>query len=740
MNRHCPILACLSFAATLPAQPEPLPTMRVERQAYAAEFSPERVEFRVGMSSAAEATPRLQLRYLGARRSGGASLARSPEAAPQRRRDRGHDDVRYDHGGVVKVYRIGETGFELSFRLAARPDVDGDPGAALGVSGNVTGARHAARHQELVFAHAGGSAIRYGEAIAFDRRGERVDVRTAYDGEGRIELVVPADFVDRAVYPLVVDPTVTPIWALSPAGGERHPEAAYAAVYDRYITTFSHFSAGTYSVRCMIVDGSGPFSSGTVASGLTSQPQAAVADCRATAPFAFLVVWRQNGAIWGRLVAIGNSTAGTPLAPAFVINSPGPGESCGRPTVTSADDVGLVVAWELTFAGESSPRSIRSRELHWPNPGNPAGVSVGPQRILETVTSGYVQNARFSKCSHARWVSGGYWAHCRLVWERFYSSPAPGDFDVRTCSFRARPATAQFTMMQAPSTVLPGGSIYDDDMQPDIGSLATVFFDPTDQLYCIAWNSAGDVYATMYDDQGAVGPVFPVRATGLDESQPRVGAGACEFTIAYGEATSPTSTQLDIRDGTVPADHVLVDSQGNALRERLAISSRPIHPAVAYPINRTLIVWENSYQFDGVIGRMFEPVAPSLNPYGSACPGPLGEMPAISTFATPYAGNSNFGVYVSNAPANSLAVLLVGDVLTTAPIPGAPGCNLYVGLPWITVLPTLVNATGGGGVPLPMPCSIPAGLTIACQWGIYSPTSNAFGWIVSNDLDITWNH
>jgi len=39
-----------------------------------------------------------------------------------------------------------------------------------------------------------------------------------------------------------------------------------------------------------------------------------------------------------------------------------------------------------------------------------------------------------------------------------------------------------------------------------------------------------------------------------------------------------------------------------------------------------------------------------------------------------------------------------------------------------------------------MPCSIAPGFTIACQWGVYSPTANAFGWIVSNDIDLTWSH
>jgi hypothetical protein len=99
-----------------------------------------------------------------------------------------------------------------------------------------------------------------------------------------------------------------------------------------------------------------------------------------------------------------------------------------------------------------------------------------------------------------------------------------------------------------------------------------------------------------------------------------------------------------------------------------------------------------------------------------------------------------FRVTLANAPTGSLAVLVLSDQLATAPIPGAPGCNLHVGLPVLTALPTVTNGLGDGEVMVPMPCSIPTGLTIALQWRIYSPAANAFGWIVSNDLDINWHH
>jgi hypothetical protein len=225
-----------------------------------------------------------------------------------------------------------------------------------------------------------------------------------------------------------------------------------------------------------------------------------------------------------------------------------------------------------------------------------------------------------------------------------------------------------------------------------------------------------------------------------------VGAGTCEFTIAYTEAPSPLSNQLDVyaarvlRDGTVATNHRLVDGQQNALRDRLVISSRQIHDTNSNLTNRTLIAWENGNPFDGVVGQRFEPVTASVNPFGTACPGPLGELAAIGTSGgTPYAGNSAFAITITDGPANSLAVLAISDQLASNPLPGAPGCTVYGGAP-IVLLPILTDNLGDGAMALPMPCSIPHGLTLACQWGIYSPTANAFGWVLSNDVDISWYH
>ena len=128
----------------------------------------------------------------------------------------------------------------------------------------------------------------------------------------------------------------------------------------------------------------------------------------------------------------------------------------------------------------------------------------------------------------------------------------------------------------------------------------------------------------------------------------------------------------------------------------------------------------------------------ALLPFGSGCVEPTGTTPQITAIGEPRPGNQTFGMRVSNAPPNSLAVLVVSSQLTSSPIPGAPGCNLYAGLPLLLALPTVTNAFGVGLATVPLPCSVPPGVALAFQWGIYTPGHNAFGWITSNDIDAAW--
>ena len=114
-------------------------------------------------------------------------------------------------------------------------------------------------------------------------------------------------------------------------------------------------------------------------------------------------------------------------------------------------------------------------------------------------------------------------------------------------------------------------------------------------------------------------------------------------------------------------------------------------------------------------------------------------MPRIGTHGGPLvAGKRWFDFTLSDAPPNSIAMLLWSNTFATTPIPGTPGCNFYLGLPAIGTAVAITSGTGTANVWFPMPTQIPSGTSLAFQWAIYSPTANAFGWIVSDDLDVYW--
>ena len=158
---------------------------------------------------------------------------------------------------------------------------------------------------------------------------------------------------------------------------------------------------------------------------------------------------------------------------------------------------------------------------------------------------------------------------------------------------------------------------------------------------------------------------------------------------------------------------------------------------------RALVAWQfdtgTSSVNDGLRARFVEPMLFDEVVAGTACAGPLGQLPQISRGGDAFAGSEDFGMDVSNAPPTSLAVLAVGDAVQNVPIPGAPGCTLHVGLPPLALFPAITDSAGLAGIDLPLPCSIPDGFVLRFQWAIFAPTVNVFGWITSDASTVTWH-
>jgi hypothetical protein len=718
-------------------------SIRAEGPTWQANFSPAGAAFEVAAGPARDEVAALQLRYLGTRR-GDTWLA--ADATP--RSDLGDRIVRTQHGPVVETYTLRGEGIEQSFHFGTCPEGHGDLVIDIAAAGNVSAKPTAAsRHQPLEFRLGDASAIRYGEAFAFDRTGSRVEVSTHYDGAGRIQLIVPRDFVDGAHYPLVVDPVIGAVLLPSGTGyTDGAPDVAHDVEQDLFLVVWQrYFSSTSQGIRAAIYNGDGtvvnPFIAIAIGNGLQAP---AVAFTRSLNSNSFLVVWEQPSGIQGRLVT---ASSGAMPAASFAVSSPGVGVLDRRPTVSGPDGA-MMVAWDRTASGETQPQSIVLRDLYWLNPASPTTISYGPERTLQSTVTGNVMNVRLARSNVATQVGGVNWYANRIVWQRFFVSPAPGDNDVYSMAFRMKSGPFDYAVLDSATTVPGAGDVGPNEMLPDIGSRASIWQNPTDMQFLVAWQDESDVLGQMFDLDGSIGSTITVRASADFEGQPAVGAGACEFTVAYLQITPPDEFDVDVYaarvllDGSVPQDHSLVDNPGSQYQDHVRASSRPIHTSSQFQRNTSLLAWMGQTGTTGEINdvraRFFEPVGASSSLYGTACAGPGGTLPAIGwTGGEPYPGNDAYAVTLSNAPPAHLAALLVGTSLISVPIPGAPGCTLYTDLPFIAVLPAITDGAGNATIALPMPCSLPLS-PIAMQWGVLTPGWNAFGWITSNDIDVSW--
>ncbi|MCB9878722.1 MAG: hypothetical protein H6835_14090 [Planctomycetes bacterium] len=733
------VLAAASLAASALAQDAPrdlLPTtfppcvstdddgaIEVHADCYRARFDLD------GATLSLPSAAALTLRLADWGRAGHAATT-TPHAA-----DRAGDElVEYRHDGIVERYRITPKGFEQSFVIAARPAGAGDLVLGIAATSELHTDTCGAAHQELVFRAADDTpAIRYGEAVAFGRGGPRVPIATRYDGGGRIELVVPEALLTTATYPLVVDPAVGP--ALQPGGfasNDSNSDVAFDPEHEVFCIVWQRqFGANDVRIRAIRVDRDGNTIGSTLVvtgSGFFGTPT--ITSVRYLGVQRFYLVWSGSNGLLGQFM---DPTTGLMQGSAQLLTTVSAGTRDRRPALAYGSNQ-IVLAWDRTPSGVAEPQEIRVRVL---TIGSGTSVTLANEQVVESTVFGYVRRPRMSR----KLLFQGA-ALVRMVWERFYLTPSPGDTDLRTASFAV---FSSLNYNQSPVSVPGASSVGVDERNHDMASIEGLLT----PNYLLAWEENGDIKGLRYELNGPVGSEFAIASSGFVESEPAVGAGSTEFSVGYlrADAGNPSVTYgveaaRVLADGTVAAvDRQLFATAGwtNAAPRGSSVADVP----GADMSNGVLFTWTNvstpGGAQDDIRAQLFEPVSAQAIPYGTGCPGPNGSTPTIGTYQRAAPGNQDFAVTVSTAPANSLAALLISAQLTTTPIPGAPGCDLYAGLPLLFALPTVTNGGGGGTITLPIPIGALPGAALAFQWAIYTPGHNAFGGIVSDDVDLHWN-
>ncbi len=123
-------------------------------------------------------------------------------------------DVTLTHGdGVQERWASASLGVEQSWRYSARP-----AGDRVAVTVSLTGASldHVA-DDGLWLRTATGELLRYGHATWVDAEGRRTAVPARWDG-ARVAMNVPASVVAASTFPAVLDPMITPAFAMEASG------------------------------------------------------------------------------------------------------------------------------------------------------------------------------------------------------------------------------------------------------------------------------------------------------------------------------------------------------------------------------------------------------------------------------------------------------------------------------------------------------------------------------------------
>jgi len=161
--------------------------------------------------------------------------------------------VTYDRGDLREVWNLELETAEQTFVLT--------PGSARGdlvVTLDVRTELLCDQVEDgLRFLAPGLGEVRYGNVVATDTSGTRIETPSRWTGTG-IELRLPASFVESARGPLTIDPLVRALTLGSTPEDERNPDLAYDRDHDRWLVVWERaFSARDIDVIASRFSGTG---------------------------------------------------------------------------------------------------------------------------------------------------------------------------------------------------------------------------------------------------------------------------------------------------------------------------------------------------------------------------------------------------------------------------------------------------------------------------------------------------
>ena len=172
------------------------------------------------------------------------------DAAPQQ----SGNVVSYSRGGgVTEVFEVRARAVEQSFRFVERPEGSGDLIVRGSFDTELTATLTDGGRGGVSFELPGVGGFELGKVVGIDANGRRVDGLVRLNG-ARLEYVLPGEFVDQAVYPMILDPELGNVFTISGVR-DLDPDVAYDVTNQLYAVTWEQkFSAPDVDIRLQRVD------------------------------------------------------------------------------------------------------------------------------------------------------------------------------------------------------------------------------------------------------------------------------------------------------------------------------------------------------------------------------------------------------------------------------------------------------------------------------------------------------
>jgi hypothetical protein len=645
-----------------------------------------------------------------------------------------HADWRLErrHSQVTEVYDLRADGLEQSFVLAQRPPAEGDLEIAGAITTELRCAPVPARHGALEFTDASDTPIlRYGEAFAFDAAGNRIEVKTSFDGS-TIRLHVDGSWLANARYPVVVDPLTAPVTlTTNPGSLDAHQpeigrETSSAALnvcyaYGRII------SASDYDLYVGIANDN--YTGNTliytnVSSSSTKNPQVAFVG----AVRKWVVAWQREDPAGSNLQYLQAPAGSNASVTTFYTLTKAAGTSeklpdlGGTPWPSTGTSALLVYQTDQSTSQASTPNTeVRYRLINFGG-ATPvvtlAGVTVDPTPVGTSFDREYPAVTQVSSGGQSSWI----------VAYQQYNNLLPGDaWDIRI-------GRIDYDGTRGGVATLGASSSTEHELTPRVegqggrymatfavrantspGSKYAGIDGRSIQVHRFDWPETATTPVKLANRTLASGGIASVYHTGSIAYDTLTNSHWC---VTYDYHGGFAGTQFNVR-----AERV--GYTGGTVEEVTVSSSTAygsFQPSCAFNDDAQLfeiIFWTRAPNAP-IQARSFTYPAATNTLYGTAC-GPA----TIGAPFLPRAGLQSYSITLGGAPPNQLAALWLGgtnNALSLAAI-GAPGCFLHVGNPIVTLPGRSTGTQGTASMTFSLPDLPLVTGDVFWQWVYLWPTS-----------------